>query len=203
MIDTLLRFAESARARGVPARLGLDAGRYGVATLHRPENVDSPEVLAGLVDALVRLAAHIPLVVPLHPRTADRLRRLGLDEVLAQAPGILTSRPLGYLDFVGLLADARLVLTDSGGIQEEATVLGVSCLTLRDSTERPITVDMGTNRVVGRDPDTILSAAVAVIERPGRPASIPELWDGAAGERIVAHLSESFYHREEAASAHA
>jgi UDP-N-acetylglucosamine 2-epimerase (non-hydrolysing) len=203
MIDTLLRFAEAARARGVSERLGLETGRYGVATMHRPENVDSAEVLAELVDALTRVAAHVPLVIPLHPRTADRLRRFGLDEALAATPGIITTPPLGYLDFIGLLADAHVVLTDSGGIQEEATVLGVPCLTLRDSTERPVTVEMGTNRVVGRDSDAVVSATIAVLERRGRPASIPELWDGRAGERIVASLSASLYEREEAASAHA
>jgi len=203
MIDTLLRFAESARSRGVAARLGLEGQDFGVATLHRPENVDSEELLAGLVDALVRVAARVPLVVPVHPRTADRLRRFGLEDKLVNAPGILVTPPLGYLDFVGLLADARLVLTDSGGVQEEATVLGIPCLTLRDSTERPVTIEMGTNRVVGRDPETVVSAARAVLQTPGRPASIPELWDGRAGERIVAYLSECFYEREEAASAHA
>jgi UDP-N-acetylglucosamine 2-epimerase (non-hydrolysing) len=203
MIDTLLRFAESARERGVPARLGLEPGSYGLATLHRPENVDSAETLGGLVSALVQVAAKLPLVVPLHPRTAERLRRFGLEDSLVGAPGILTTAPLSYLDFVGLLAEARIVLTDSGGVQEEATVLGVPCLTLRDSTERPVTVEMGTNRVVGRDPRTIVSAADALLGRRGRPASIPELWDGRAGERIVAELSASLYEQPEAASARA
>ena len=203
MIDTLLRFAESARARGVPKSLGLETGSYCVATLHRPENVDSPEVLAGLVEALTHVADKVPLVLPLHPRTAERLRRFGLEDALTSSPGIIMTPPLGYLDFLGLLADAHLVLTDSGGIQEEATVLGVPCLTLRDSTERPVTVEMGTNRVVGRSPDAIVRAAVEVLRRRGRPASIPEFWDGRAGERIIARLSETIYEREEAASAHA
>jgi UDP-N-acetylglucosamine 2-epimerase (non-hydrolysing) len=203
MIDTLLRFAESARARKVPERMGLGGGPYGVATLHRPENVESAEVLAGLVDALTKVAVRMPIVLPLHPRTAARLSQFGLAEMLEAAPGIHTSPPIGYLDFIGLLADARLVLTDSGGVQEEATVLGVPCLTLRDSTERPVTVEMGTNRVVGRDSDMIVAASLAVIQRRGRPGRIPELWDGRAGERIVDRLREEIYGREEAVSAHA
>jgi UDP-N-acetylglucosamine 2-epimerase (non-hydrolysing) len=203
MIDTLLRFAESARQRNLPGGLGLRSGEYGVATLHRPENVDSPQVLADLVGALTEIAARMPIVVPLHPRTAERLTRFGLADKLTAAPGIRTSPPLGYLDFVGLLADAHLVLTDSGGVQEEATVLGVPCLTLRDSTERPVTVEMGTNRVVGRDPQRIVSAASDLLGRRGRLAGIPELWDGRAGERIVAQLREVLYEGQEAASANA
>jgi UDP-N-acetylglucosamine 2-epimerase (non-hydrolysing) len=203
MIDTLLRFAESARSRNVPERMGLGGGPYAIATLHRPENVESAEVLAGLVDALTKVAARIPVILPLHPRTAARLSQFGLDELLEAAPGIHTSPPIGYLDFIGLLADARLVLTDSGGVQEEATVLGVPCLTLRDSTERPVTVEMGTNRVVGRDSDAIVAASLAVIQGIGRPGRIPELWDGRAGERIVDRLRDEIYGREEAASAHA
>jgi UDP-N-acetylglucosamine 2-epimerase (non-hydrolysing) len=203
MIDTLLRFAESARQRNVPAGLGLRPGEYGVATLHRPENVDSPQVLGDLVGALTEIAVRMPIVVPLHPRTAERLSRFGLADKLTASPGIRTSPPLGYLDFVGLLADAHLVLTDSGGVQEEATVLGVPCLTLRDSTERPVTVEMGTNRVVGRDPERIVSAAAALLGRRGRLAGIPELWDGRAGERIVAQIRDVLYEGQEAASANA
>jgi UDP-N-acetylglucosamine 2-epimerase (non-hydrolysing) len=203
MIDTLLRFAESARDRGLPGRLGFEPGRYGVATLHRPENVDSSATLGELVAALVRISAHIPLVIPLHPRTASRLELFELSAALERAPGIHLSPPLGYLDFVGLLTDARLVLTDSGGVQEEATVLGVPCLTLRDSTERPVTVEMGTNRVAGREADAIEQAALAVLERGAGPRRIPELWDGRAGERIVTLLIESLFESAEAVSAHA
>jgi UDP-N-acetylglucosamine 2-epimerase (non-hydrolysing) len=133
----------------------------------------------------------------------DRLRRFELVRRLESAPGIHLARPLGYLDFIGLLTDARLVLTDSGGIQEEATVLGVPCLTLRESTERPVTVEMGTNRVVGRAREAIEAAALDVLERGAGPRRIPELWDGRAGERIVTALIESLFDREEAVSAHA
>jgi UDP-N-acetylglucosamine 2-epimerase (non-hydrolysing) len=122
---------------------------------------------------------------------------------LRETQGIVMSQPLGYLDFIGLLADSLLVLTDSGGIQEEATVLGIPCLTLRDSTERPVTVEMGTNRVVGRSPDVVVAAARGVLRGSGRPVGIPELWDGRAGERIVALLAEQLYASEEAASANA
>jgi UDP-N-acetylglucosamine 2-epimerase (non-hydrolysing) len=200
MIDTLLRFADVARSRRVPERLGI-GGRYALATLHRPENVDAPETLASLVQALVRLSDHVPVALPLHPRTADRLNRFGLEADLANAPGIVISPPLGYLDFVGLLADASVVLTDSGGVQEETTVLGVPCLTLRDATERPVTVEQGTNRVVGRDPNAILAAATSVLLGGSRPGRIPELWDGQAGDRIVARLEEDVRELSEALNA--
>jgi UDP-N-acetylglucosamine 2-epimerase (non-hydrolysing) len=160
-------------------------------------------VLGDLVGALTEIAARMPIVVPLHPRTAERLSRFGLADKLTASPGIRMSPPLGYLDFVGLLADAHLVLTDSGGVQEEATVLGVPCLTLRDSTERPVTVEMGTNRVVGRDSGRIVSAAAGLLGRRCRLAGIPELWDGRAGERIVAQIRDVLYEGQEAASANA
>jgi UDP-N-acetylglucosamine 2-epimerase (non-hydrolysing) len=199
MIDTLLRFAETARARGPAAGLGL-TGDFGLLTLHRPENVDHADRLAGLVRAAAAVSEHLPLVLPLHPRTAARLEAFGLAAEL-EGSGIVTSPPLGYLDFVGLLADAKLVLTDSGGVQEEATVLGVQCVTLRDSTERPVTVDEGTNRVVGTRPDDVVAAALAVLGGSGHPTRIPELWDGRAGERIVSRLQEELFAREGAAHA--
>ncbi|MEO8289693.1 MAG: UDP-N-acetylglucosamine 2-epimerase (non-hydrolyzing) [Gaiellaceae bacterium] len=201
MIDTLLRFAETARARKPAAGLGVN-GDYGVLTLHRPENVDDRGRLAGLLAAAGSVSERIPLILPLHPRTAERIEDFGLGAELKDS-GIVTSPPLGYLDFLGLLADAAIVLTDSGGVQEEATVLGVPCLTLRDSTERPVTVDAGTNRVVGARPDDVVAAALAVLGAHRRPGQIPELWDGRAGERIVEHLRADLFELEGAASAHA
>jgi UDP-N-acetylglucosamine 2-epimerase (non-hydrolysing) len=200
MIDTLLRFADVARERRVPESLGIGE-RYALATIHRPENVDAPETLAMLVQALVRVSERVPLALPLHPRTAERISRFGLDAQLANAPGIAISRPLGYIDFVGMLADASVVLTDSGGVQEETTVLGVPCLTLRDSTERPVTVEQGTNRIVGRNPDAIVAAANSVLMGGVSPGRIPELWDGQAGDRIVARLGQDLHQLSEALNA--
>ena len=131
---------------------GLEAGGYAVLTLHRPSNVDDPAMLAGILGALEVVARDMPLVFPAHPRTRERLRAFGLEERLAQLPGLRLIEPAGYLDFLKLMAHARLVLTDSGGIQEETTILGVPCLTLRENTERPVTVELGTNQLVGQGP---------------------------------------------------
>lgn len=178
MIDTLFANLERARARGAVERLGLEAGRYGLVTLHRPANVDDPEVLGRLLGALGEVATRRPLVLPAHPRLAPRLAALEVPS------GIRVVEPLGYLDFVAVEASAALVLTDSGGVQEETTALGVPCLTLRDGTERPITVTEGTNVIVGRDPRRIVTEAVRVIEE-GVPPRRPALWDGKAGTRIA------------------
>jgi len=176
MVDTLLANLPRAKEQGLPAALGVQPGEYGLITLHRPANVDDPTVLAGLLDALAQIAQRCRLVFPVHPRT-----RTQLHDVPA---GIILTEPAGYLDFLALQASARLVLTDSGGVQEETTVLGVPCLTLRDNTERPITVTEGTNRVVGRDPAAVVLAAHEALDRPP-PARRPPLWDGRAGERIA------------------
>lgn len=178
MVDTLLANVDRARERPTLDDLGLEPGGYGVVTLHRPSNVDDEGTLAALLATLAELADRVPLVLPVHPRAADRIRR-------AIAHGkVRAIEPLGYLDFLALQASAALVLTDSGGVQEETTVLGIPCLTLRTNTERPITVDEGTNRVVGRDHDAILAAADDALA--GRfPDRHPGLWDGKAGERIA------------------
>jgi UDP-N-acetylglucosamine 2-epimerase (non-hydrolysing) len=199
MIDTLLRSAEAARERGAAERLGVGAP-YALLTLHRPENVDHQAILTGLLEAVREIAAEIPVVLPLHPRTAERVERFGLGHLLE---GVHVTPSLGYLDFLGLLADARFVLTDSGGVQEEATVLGIPCVTLRESTERPITVEAGTNVVVGTRPENVLAAAQAALHGERRPGQIPELWDGRAGERIAARLAEEIFELGEAASANA
>ena len=178
MIDTMLANLGRARSRPTLDRVGVSPGAYGVVTLHRPANVDEPGVLKGIVAALEAIAAECPLVFPAHPRTAEQLARLDAIE------NVRVLRPLGYLDFLALEASARLVLTDSGGVQEETTVLGVPCLTLRDNTERPLTVTEGTNTVVGRDPARILSAAQRIL-RQGVTPRRPALWDGRAAERIA------------------
>lgn len=184
MIDTLLANVDRAADRPVLASLGLEAGDYALVTLHRPSNVDDPAVLGRLLGALGELSEGCPVVFPVHPRTASRL------DGLEVAPGIRVVPPAGYLDFIALEASARMVLTDSGGVQEETTALGVACLTLRDTTERPVTVDEGTNRVVGTDPGTIVAAAREILER-GVLARRPALWDGRAGERIAAVLTDA------------
>jgi UDP-N-acetylglucosamine 2-epimerase (non-hydrolysing) len=190
MIDTLMKHRAAASRLAVPARHGVEAGGYALATLHRPSNVDDPDALAGLVRVLAEMGERLPVVFPVHPRTGARLRETGLDRKIEGTARVIALEPLGYLEFLGLMADARLVLTDSGGIQEETTVLGVPCLTARENTERPVTVTHGTNRLVGTDPDAILAAVAEVLDgEPTSPAA-PEGWDGKAAERIVAHLRE-------------
>ncbi|MEX2658816.1 MAG: UDP-N-acetylglucosamine 2-epimerase (non-hydrolyzing) [Acidimicrobiales bacterium] len=181
MVDTLLVNLDRARGRPVLARLGVEPGRYGLVTLHRPANVDDPATLAELMGALGTIGGELPLVFPAHPRTRERLATLG------DVPGLRPVDPLGYLDFVALEAQAAVVFTDSGGVQEETTVLGVPCLTLRENTERPITITDGTNVLVGRETDRIVAEARRVL-RDGVAARRPALWDGLAGERIAEEL---------------
>jgi UDP-N-acetylglucosamine 2-epimerase (non-hydrolysing) len=161
-----------------------------VVTLHRPALVDGP-LLADAIEALARVAARLPVVFPVHPRTRKQLADSEVGRRLDAHAGVLVTNPLPYLDFVGLMDASRLVLTDSGGIQEETTVLGVPCLTLRPSTERPVTVTAGTNTVVGSDRVRIVSTAHTVLDGGTRPTRRPELWDGRAGERIAAVLSRA------------
>ena len=178
MIDTLLSSRERALASGSLERLGLTPGEYGLVTLHRPANVDSPQTLARLVSALTKISEELPLVLPAHPRAASRLRELVTTDQVRLIP------PAGYLDFVALEAGARIVLTDSAGVQEETTGLGVPCMTLRDNTERPITVTEGTNTLAGRDPARIIEIAQHILASPPAPRC-PALWDGHAGQRIA------------------
>ena len=191
MIDTLDTQLESARERhtALARKLDLTGKEYGVVTLHRPSNVDDDESLLGLLQALGELSDRLSLVFPVHPRTRARLA----DLVDPAASRFSLVEPLGYLDFLSLLDGARLVLTDSGGIQEETTALGVPCLTLRDNTERPVTVDLGTNRLAGTDPETILRFAGEALaaEKPARKER-PPLWDGRAAQRLAAVLVERF-----------
>ena len=178
MIDTLVALEERFRSAGAAQRLGLTPGEYLLVTLHRPARVDGP-LLGEAIERLAAVAERMPVVFPVHPRTRKMLGERG------ERAGLLLSEPLGYLDFLSLLADAGAVLTDSGGIQEETTYLGVPCFTLRDNTERPVTVRAGTNTVLGLDPARI-SEIPGLLERQGEPrAEPPPLWDGHAGERIA------------------
>jgi len=198
MIDTLraqlARLDEVAPARRVPA-----GARYGVVTLHRPSNVDDRESLERILGALDRIARRLPLVFPIHPRTRKMVTEFGLDGMLTELPdeppetlpsGIHVTEPLGYHAFLSLWKDATLVLTDSGGLQEETTALGIPCLTIRENTERPITITEGTNTLVGTDAERIVAEAEAVLEGRGKGGRIPALWDGMAAERIVGELVE-------------
>ncbi len=197
MIDSLLASLDKAvppadilRAAGLdPARV---SGGYGVVTLHRPSNVDDPQVLRSLIGALAEIAQTLPLVFALHPRTRNNLERFGCLEVLDQR-GFIVLPPQGYLEMLGLMRDARVVLTDSGGIQEETTALGVPCVTIRDNTERPITVEQGTNTLAGTRPEAVLAATREVLAGQGKRGRVPELWDGRAAERIAVHLYQHLY----------
>ena len=183
MIDTLLRYRERAGTSDVLKRLGLERGGYAALTLHRPSNVDTAEALLQALGVIGRIQAEIPVVFPVHPRTRQRLA--ALDGRLPAMPHLSLIEPLAYLDFVQLMANARCVLTDSGGIQEETTALGVPCLTLRANTERPITASVGTNRVVGVEPGPIYAAWREVAEGRWPAGAMPPKWDGRAAERIV------------------
>lgn len=185
MIDTLLRHRTRAAASDVLARMGVPPRGYALLTLHRPSNVDNRDTLAGIIAALEAVQARLPIVFPVHPRTRKSLESFGLLARLTALPGMILTEPLGYLDFLCLLDHARLVLTDSGGIQEETTILGVPCLTLRPNTERPVTVTQGTNQVIGSSPECIVAASLDVLEGRGKEGRVPELWDGHAAERIV------------------
>jgi len=163
--------------------------RYGVVTLHRPSNVDTAAALGESLDILRAASQVMPLVCALHPRTRQNITRFGLDGTLASAR-IVILPPLGYLDMLGLMAGAAAVLTDSGGLQEETTALGVPCLTLRENTERPITVEQGTNTVVGRDLPRVLALLREIAEGGGKRGRVPELWDGHSADRIAAAIAE-------------
>jgi len=183
MADALLASRTRWRTSSIVDQLGLAGTAFAVLTLHRPANVDDPRVFGDLLGALREIGRHIPIVFPVHPRVTSRLA------ADAAAPGsgrgLIFQPPLGYLDFMALMSRARLVLTDSGGIQEETTMLGVPCLTLRDTTERPVTVTHGTNRVIGTCAKTIVSEALRTLDEPPRPVAPPPLWDGGAARRIV------------------
>jgi len=191
MIDSLLKHTAAAERSRVREELGLAGADYAVVTLHRPSNVDDPAALGRILSALARVARRLPVVFPVHPRTRRSVEEFGLKEDEAGAD-LRLIEPLGYLDFLRLYSGARLVLTDSGGIQEETTALGVPCLTLRENTERPVTVESGTNRVVGTDPERIVAEAEVALARSregGRPR-VPPLWDGRAAGRILDALLE-------------
>jgi UDP-N-acetylglucosamine 2-epimerase (non-hydrolysing) len=185
MIDSLAHHRERAAASGVMETLGVTSRGYILVTLHRPSNVDEPETFRGILGALARLSREMPVLFPVHPRTRNRIGEFGLGEFVEAHPGLKLVDPQGYLDFLKLTDNAKLVVTDSGGIQEETTYLCVPCLTVRLNTERPVTVTEGTNELVGVDPERIVEAGLRVLREGAKPGRVPDLWDGRAGERIA------------------
>jgi len=195
MIDTLLRFRPRAASSPVLENLALAPGEYALATLHRPSNVDEPQILRGILEAFKQIQERIPIVFQVHHRTRKNIDRFGMEPGLAAMQQLRRIEPQGYLDFLRLQEGARLVLTDSGGVQEETTVLGVPCLTIRENTERPITIERGTNILVGCDPDRIVREALRILDGETKKGQVPELWDGRSAERLVAVLRRGFQRR--------
>jgi UDP-N-acetylglucosamine 2-epimerase (non-hydrolysing) len=189
MIDTLMRHLPSATLDRLRPRLDLQRGAYAVLTLHRPSNVDNADTFKGILEAVHQIARELPIVFPVHPRTRERVREFGLERFF---DGVTLTEPLGYTDFLSLSSNARLVLSDSGGLQEESTALGIPCLTLRENTERPVTVTHGTNRVVGMNPVNIMAGYRAAMNDTNLDRR-PPLWDGHTAERIAAVLQKYLF----------
>ena len=185
MIDSLLAHLPKVEGRNTLERLGIESDRYAVLTLHRPSNVDAPEILAGIIDTLIDLSCELPIIWPLHPRSRKSLESLDLLKRVEAVSGIVLTDPLGYLDMLALIRRARMIITDSGGLQEEATVLRVPCITLRNNTERPVTIECGCNKLAGNQPGEIRAALFAGLSRDRATIHTPDLWDGKAAKRIV------------------
>lgn len=189
MIDSLLGHLPISERSPIRASLGIEDQEYAVATLHRPSNVDDRSTFDGIIGALQEISHELPILFPVHPRTRSNIAAFGFEDRVNNS-GVRMIEPLGYLDFMRLYSGSKLVLTDSGGLQEETTVLGIPCLTLRNNTERPITIELGTNVLVGTDPERIKAEARKALEGGGRKDhTIPPLWDGKAAERICSDLS--------------
>jgi UDP-N-acetylglucosamine 2-epimerase (non-hydrolysing) len=188
MIDSLLAHKKLADTLRSHEKFGLEPMRYAVLTMHRPSNVEDRDVLAGILEAITQAVGDLPVIFPIHPRTRSRVAEFGLQDHFKSepgGPGIFLADPLGYVEFLSLNCSARLVLTDSGGLQEETTILGVPCVTLRENTERPITVIEGTNRIAGTSRAGIQAAIMDALSAPLRSNHRPDKWDGRAAERIV------------------
>ena len=195
MIDSLFKNLERARESKIKSEMGLTEREYAVLTLHRPSNVDNRETLESILSALEAISKTLPIIFPVHPRTRKTIAEFGLTDRIQACENLRLIDPLGYLDFLSLYSTARLVLTDSGGIQEETTALGIPCLTLRENTERPITVELGTNVVVGTNTEKIIAEATAALNKPdSNSVRVPPLWDGHTADRILAVLEEVSFH---------
>jgi UDP-N-acetylglucosamine 2-epimerase (non-hydrolysing) len=191
MIDSLRRFRIKARRSTIRESLGVKPGKFTLVTLHRPSNVDIRENLTGLIQALEKISATQPVIFPVHPRTRKMMDEFALSEKVALNKNIIICEPMGYLDFLCLLESSALVITDSGGIQEETTYLGVPCFTMRENTERPVTVSKGTNRLMGFQFDRVAVEAKKVLSGRPKKGKIPALWDGKAAERIARIIAKS------------
>lgn len=189
MADSLLSSLEKAKRRKILSRLNLGQKRYAILTLHRPSHVDTKENLLRLLAAVEEVAEKIPIVFPIHPRTRKNMESFGLGNFFTNNECFCPTESMGYLDFLCLMMNSRFVMTDSGGIQEETTILNIPCLTLRDVTERPITLSQGTNTLVGNDPQKIIKEAFKILDGKGKKGTCPELWDGKTSERIVEILT--------------
>jgi len=189
MIDSLVEHLEKASHVPTLQQYKLEPKNYAVMTLHRPSNVDDKSVLGNIFATLDIIQKDMPIIFPIHPRTQKMLEKFNLDKAVENMPNLILTGPLGYLPFLRLMSQARLMITDSGGIQEETTYLQVPCLTLRENTERPVTVDVGTNQLVGMASENILAGYRKAMNSSFENASIPPLWDGAASKRIVDILS--------------
>jgi len=192
MIDSLLYYRKKAADSRILAQFNLDSAPYTLLTLHRPSNVDDPTQFKRILDALEVIQKEIPIIFPIHPRSKKMIGKFEFTQQVEAMKNLQLVDPLGYLDFLHLMDHATLVLTDSGGIQEETTVLGIPCLTLRENTERPVTIDVGTNVLVGMDPDKIIAEALNILSGKRKVGAIPELWDGNSASRIVRVLEQ--YH---------
>lgn len=192
MIDTLLANKAKSDKSTILSQLDLEPQGYALLTLHRPSNVDDKAVFFRIFDAVADVAQKMPVIFPVHPRTRNRIAQFGIEDRIAALPNLKLIEPLGYLDFLKLTAEAKAVLTDSGGVQEETTILNVPCITLRENTERPVTITHGTNILVGTETEKILAAVEKVLSRPKTPTRRPAFWDGRAAGRIVQILVERF-----------
>lgn len=190
MIDSLAFFMEKAGSSPILNQLEIESGNYALVTLHRPSNVDDPENFLKIFTAFEQVQKDIRIVFPIHPRTRNNIDKFGLTERVRSLENLMLLDPIGYLDFMQLTRNCKFVMTDSGGIQEESTYLGIPCMTLRENTERPVTAEVGTNEIVGTDTQKIISLAQGLMEGKWKSGRIPELWDGKAAGRIVEVLRD-------------
>ncbi len=199
MIDTLLANRAKSDRSTILNQLELQPEGYALLTLHRPSNVDNEAVFLRIFQAVADVARRMPVIFPVHPRTRNRLAQFGIEDRLAALPNLRLIEPQGYLDFLKLTAEAKVILTDSGGVQEESTILNVPCITLRENTERPVTITQGTNRLVGTETRKILAAVNDVLDQAKSQGRSPDLWDGRAAERIVQILVDQMSYQKRAA----
>ena len=190
MIDSLLKHSEKAEKNNIHEGLEVKKGEYALVTMHRPSNVDFEEVLSEIIDALEVISEDVSIIFPAHPRTAKMISEFGFDNRINHNPKFMMKGPLGYLDFVALMKHAKVVITDSGGLQEETTALGIPCITIRENTERPITVEQGTNTIVGNSKEKIIKEWKNILKTGGKKGIIPEMWDGKTAQRTADEISK-------------